>query len=336
VTSVVTADVAGLPTGRVVAFIDSVKATFGVEPVCRVLTEYVVKIAPSTYYAFKKRPPSARRLRDEELCAEIERVYHDRDKGRGLAGARKVWHLLARDGIVVARCTVERLMRQLGLQGVRRGRRHVTTRPDPAAERAADLVRRDFTAAAPNRLWLVDFTYVPTWSGTVFTAFVTDAHSRRIVGWRTANAMPTELPLDALEMALWIRGRAGQDITGVIHHSDAGSQYTAIRYRSRLDDVGALASIGSVGDSYDNALAETVIGLYKTECIHREGPWRDAPHVELATCSWVDWFNTHRLHSALGYQTPMEYETGYFRDNAGGHHWNTDRRNPTQEHQLLG
>jgi putative transposase len=153
----------------------------------------------------------------------------------------------------------------------------------------------------------------------VFTAFVTDVFSRRIVGWRTAATMPTELPLDALEMALWVRGRAGQDVTGVIHHSDAGSQYTAIRYRSRLDEVGALASIGTVGDSYDNALAETVIGLYKTECIHREGPWRDAVHVELVTCSWVDWFNTHRLHSALGYLTPMEYETAYFRDNAGGH-----------------
>jgi putative transposase len=332
----VTSDVASLPTGRVVAFIDSVKDRYGVEPVCRVLTEYVVKIAPSTYYAFKKRPPSPRRLRDEELCAEIKRVYHDRDKGRGLAGARKVWHLLARDGIVVARCTVERLMRQLGLQGVRRGRRHVTTRPDPAAVRAADLVGRDFTAPAPNRLWLVDFTYVPTWSGTVFTAFVTDAYSRQIVGWRTAAAMPTELPLDALEMALWTRGRAGQDITGVIHHSDAGSQYTAIRYRSRLDDVGALASIGTVGDSYDNALAETVIGLYKTECIHPEGPWRDVAHVELATCSWVDWFNTHRLHSALGYQTPMEYETGYFQDNPRHDHWNSDRAKTAHEHQPVG
>jgi putative transposase len=337
VTSVVTADVAGLSTGRLVAFIDSVKDRYGVEPVCRVLSEHVVKIAPSTYYAFKKRSPSARQLRDEELCSEIERVYHDRDKGRGLAGARKVWHLLAREGIVVARCTVERLMRLLGLQGVRRGHRHTTTTAtNPDADRAPDLVSRDFTAPAPNRLWLVDFTYVPTWSGMVFTAFVTDAYSRRIVGWRTANAMPTELPLDALEMALWVRGRAGQDVTGVIHHSDAGSQYTAIRYRSRLDDVGALASIGTVGDSYDNALAETVIGLYKTECIHREGPWRDASHVELATCSWVDWFNTHRLHSALGYLTPMEYETGYFRDNAAGHEWNEDPRNTAHEHQPVG
>jgi putative transposase len=341
----VTSDVASLPTGRLVAFIDSVKDRYGVEPVCRVLTEYVVKIAPSTYYAFKTRSPSARQLRDEDLSVEIYRIWHDRDLGRGLAGVRKMWHLLRREGVTadgtpagppVPRCTVERLMRALGLQGVRRGRRHLTTRPDPAADRAPDLVGRDFTAAAPNRLWLVDFTYVPTWSGTVFTAFVTDAYSRRIVGWRTAASMPTELPLDALEMALWVRGSAGQDVAGVVHHSDAGGQYTAIRYRSRLDDVGALASIGTVGDSYDNALAETVIGLYKTECIHPEGPWRDAAHVELATCSWVDWFNTHRLHSALGYQTPIEYETGYFQDRTGGHHCDGDRRNTTHEHQFVG
>jgi putative transposase len=345
VTSVVTADVAGLPTGRLVAFIDSVKDRYGVEPVCRVLTEHVAKIAPSTYYAFKKRPPSARTLRDEDLSVEIYRIWHDRDLGRGLAGVRKMWHLLRRQGVTldgtpdgppVPRCTVERLMRALGLRGVRRGRQYSTTISAPGGERAPDLVCRDFSAPAPNRLWLVDFTYVPTWSGTVFTAFVTDVFSRRIVGWRTASAMPTELPLDALEMALWIRGRAGQDVTGVIHHSDAGSQYTALRYRSRLDDVGALASIGTVGDSYDNALAETVIGLYKTECIHREGPWRDAAHVELATCSWVDWFNTNRLHSALGYLTPMEYETGYFQDNPGGYDWNTHRRDTAHEHQPVG
>jgi putative transposase len=342
----VTSDVASLPTGRLVAFIDSVKDRYGVEPVCRVLSEYIVKIAPSTYYAFKNRPPSTRSLRDEDLSVQIYRIWHDRDLGRGLAGVRKMWHLLRREGVTldgtpdgaaVPRCTVERLMRSLGLRGVRRGRQYTTTVHDPAAAaRAGDLVQRDFTAAAPNRLWLVDFTYVPTWSGTVFTAFVTDAYSRRIVGWRTANAMRTELPLDALEMALWIRGRAGQDVTGVIHHSDAGSQYTAIRYRSRLEDVGALASIGTVGDSYDNALAETVIGLYKTECIHREGPWRDAAHVELATCSWMDWFNTHRLHSALGYQTPMEYETGYFLDSPGVDDWNNDRRGTTHEHQPVG
>ena len=211
------------------AFIDEVKARFGVEPVCRVLTEHGVKIAPSTYYAARTRPPSARAVRDEAVLAEIRRVWADRELGRGLAGARKVYHLLRRgggvDGVPVPRCQVERLMRGAGLQGVRRGRRPVTTTvSDPAASRAPDLVERDFSAEAPNRLWLVDFTYVPTWSGMAFTAFVSDACSRRIVGWRTADAMPTELPLDALEMALWTRQRAGQAVGGVIHHSDAGSQ----------------------------------------------------------------------------------------------------------------
>jgi putative transposase len=290
-----------------------------------VLSEHGIQIAPSTYYAFKKRLPSPRSLRDGELKEVITAVFHDRDKGRGLAGARKMWHLLRRDGIVVARCTLERLMRDLGLQGARRGRTYTTTVADPAAERAPDLVKRDFSAPAPNRLWLVDFTYVPTWTGMVFTAFVTDAFSRRIVGWRTATRHLTELPLDALEMALWIRGRAGQDVTGMIHHSDAGSEYTAIRYRSRLHDVGALASIGTVGDSYDNALAETTIGLYKTECIRHDGPWRGVEDVELATCSWVDWFNTHRLHSAVGYLPPIEYENLH-------HH----REMISREHQLAG
>jgi putative transposase len=333
-----------------VAFIDEVKPRFGVEPVCRVLSQYVAKIAPSTYYAFKKRPPSPRQLRDVDLSVEIHRIFHDRDLGRGVAGARKMWHLLRREGVTsdgipleqggrpVPRCRVERLMRRLGLAGARRGG-YVTTRPDPnlpADERAPDLVRRDFTAPAPNRLWLVDFTYVPTWSGMVFTAFVTDAFSRRIVGWRTARRHLTELPLDALEMALWIRAGAGQDVTGVIHHSDAGSEYTAIRYRSRLDDVGALASIGTVGDSYDNALAETTIGLYKTECIHPEGPWRGVEDVELATCSWVDWFNTHRLHSALGYLTPIEYETAYHHKIHRENHRQNDRETHPHEQQPAG
>jgi putative transposase len=174
-------------------------------------------------------------------------------------------------------------------------------------------VQRDFTAPAPNRLWLVDFTYVPTWSGMAFTAFVHDAFSRRIVGWRTASAMPTELPLDALEMALWTRQRAGEDVAGVIQHSDAGSQYTAIRYQDRLADAGAVASIGSVGDSYDNAQAESLIGLYKTECTRRDGPWRSVEDLELATLSWVHWFNTTRLHSALGHRPPVEVEQEYYR-----------------------
>ena len=307
-----------------ITFVDDFKDRFGVEPICRVLKANGCKIAPSTYYAAKKRAASARAVRDAGLLVEINRVFHDRNLGRGLAGARKLWHLLRRDASVadrlgpVARCTVERLMRQAGLKGARRGRRFLTTRPDKSAERPPDLVNRDFTAEGPNRLWIVDITYVPTWSGMAFTAFVSDVFSRRIVGWRTSCSMPTELPLDALEMALWTRGRAGQTdpdgrLEGLIHHSDAGSQYTAIRYAERLSDAGALASIGSVGDSYDNAMAESVIGLYKTECVRHDGPFRSVDDLELATLSWVHWFNTARLHSALDYATPIEHETEYYR-----------------------
>ena len=209
-------------------------------------------------------------------------------------------------------------MRQAGLQGARRGRRFFTTKPGRSAERPPDRVNRDFTAEAPNRLWIVDFTYVATWSGMAFTAFVSDVFSRRIVGWRTTCSMPTALPLDALEMALWTRDRAGHTnpdgrLEGLIHHSDAGSQYTAIRYAERLADAGALASIGSVGDSFDNAMAESVIGLYKTECVRHDGPFRSVDDLELATLSWVHWFNTNRLHSALHYLTPTEYETEHYR-----------------------
>jgi putative transposase len=312
-----------------VAFIDGHKGRFGVEPICRVLTEHGCKIAPSTYYAHKSRPPSARAQRDERVLARIRDVWADRDKGRGLAGARKVWHLLRResgvDGVSVPRCQVERLMRAAGLRGVRRGRKPViTTKPDQAARRAPDLVNRDFSAPAPNQLWLVDFTYVPTWAGMAFTAFVSDACSRRIVGWRTAASMPTELPLDALEMALWTRQRAGQAVDGVIHHSDAGSQYTSIRYTARLADAGALASIGRVGDSYDNAEAESLIGLYKAECVRPDGPFRGVDDLELATLSWVHWFNHNRVHSSIGYATPIEHETEYYRH----HH--------TEQHKLPG
>jgi putative transposase len=295
-----------------VAFIDAQKDRFGVEPICRVLTQHGVKIAPSTYYAAKTRPPSPRSLRDAELLIEIERIYWDRNLGRGLYGARKVWLQLLRENITVARCTVERLMRAAGLRGVRRGRQFVTTKPDKAAARPPDLVNRNFHAERPNALWVVDVTYVPTWSGMAFTAFVFDVFSRRIVGWRCSDCMPTELPLDALEMALWIRARAGESVDGVIHHSDAGSQYTAIRYHQRLLDAGAIASIGTVADSYDNALAESVVGLYKTECVWHDGPWRDVHHLELGTCDWVSWFNTSRLHGSLGGVPPVEFEAAYY------------------------
>lgn len=301
-------------------FIEVFKNRFGVEPICRVLNEHGVKIAPSTFYAARCRPPSARAVRDAVVLEHIVRVHSSPTIGRGLYGVRKVWHELAREQARgqypelgrVPRCRVERLMRANGLHGVRRGRRFVTTRPNPGAERAPDHVHRDFTAEAPNRLWVVDFTYVATWSGTVFSAFVIDVFSRRIVGWRTAATMPTALPLDALEMALWTRAQADELVAGLIHHSDAGSQYTSILYSERLTDAGAIASIGTVGDSFDNAMAETTIGLYKAECIHHEGPWAGVDDVELATLNWVWWFNNTRLHSAIGYVPPVEFEQCYY------------------------
>ncbi len=204
----------------VVAFIDDHRVRFGVEPICRVLSEHGVQVAPSGYYAFKARKPSKRSLSDAAVWERIEAIQADKTKGRGVAGYRKMWHLLKRDGVVAPRCQVARLMRAHGMQGVVRGKKFVTTRPDGSAPRPPDLVGRDFTASRPNQLWIVDFTYVPTWAGMAFTAFVTDVCSRRIVGWRTASRMPTELPLDALEMALWVRERACQDVTGVVHHSD--------------------------------------------------------------------------------------------------------------------
>ncbi len=288
---------------------------FGVEPICRVLSEHGVPIAPSTYYAAKTRGPSDRAISDELLLARILAIQADRLLGRGLYGVRKMWRQLQHEGYEVARCTVARLMKAAGLQGVRRGGRVVrTTIADERADRPADLVNRDFTAAAPNRLWIVDFTYVGTWSGMAYTAFVTDVFSRRIVGWRTASHMRTELPLDALEMAIWTRDRVGDVLAGLVQHSDAGSQYTAIRYVLRLTDAGAVASIGTVGDSYDNAMAESIIGLYKTECVRHDGPFRTVEELELATLSWVHWYNEHRLHSAIDYATPVDFEEHYRRN----------------------
>jgi putative transposase len=305
-----------------VDYIDQHRERFGVEPICAALRAEGIAVAPSGYYAHQQRQPSRRALSDAALAETIEATFWDRDKGRGVYGARKMLAQLRRDGVTglegrpVARCTVERLMRELGLRGVRRGQPVITTRPDRQSERAPDLVERDFHAEAPNRLWVVDLTYVPVWTGTVFTAFVSDVYSRRIVGWRCATSMPTELPLDALEMALWTRERAGHTtegrLDGLVHHSDAGSQYCAIRYGNRLAEAGAVASIGSIGDSYDNALAESVIGLYKSECVRRDGPIRTVEDLELATASWVHWFNTRRLHTGIGNVPPVEYEQSYY------------------------
>ena len=256
-----------------IAYIDTNRGSFGVEPICRYLP-----IAPSTYYDAKSRPPSARSVRDEELKAEIERVHAG---NFGVYGARKVWRQLKREGIDVARCTVERLMRSLGLEGVRRGKKKRTTVPDEEAPRPADLVNRDFTAARPNRLRVADLSYVATWSGFAYVAFVIDAYSRFIVGWRASTSLRTDLVLDALEMAIWARRRGS--LPELVHHGDRGSQYLSIAYTERLEGAGVSLSVGSRGDAYDNALAETVIGPYKTEVIRNRGPWRNLDEVEYAT-----------------------------------------------------
>jgi putative transposase len=287
-------------------FIDEHRSVFGVEPICRSLG-----IAPSTYYAVceRRRRPAPRTLRDRELLAEIRRRY---DASSGLYGARKVWWQLQHDGVDVARCTVERLMRRDGLAGVVRGKARRTTVADERADRPVDLVERDFTATAPNQLWVADFTYVATWSGVVYVAFVIDAFSRRIVGWKADTNMRTGLVLDTLEMALWSRERAGLPVAaGLIHHHDNGSQYLSFAFTQRLVDAGVDASVGSVGDALDNALAESTIGLFKTEKIRRDGPWKTLADVELATLEWVDWFNTTRLHSACGRLSPAQYEHRY-------------------------
>jgi putative transposase len=293
-----------------VRFVDEFKARFGVEPICRVLSEHGCQVAPSGYYAAKARPPSARQVRDEALLVDIGRIHAD---NYGVYGARKVWHELCREGTKVARCTVERLMRRAGLAGAVRGRKVRTTVPDAAGQRAADRVNRDFTAQCPNRTWVADFTYVATWSGIVYVAFVVDVYSRAIVGWNAASNKRTPLVLGALDMGLWRRDRAGQAVpAGLVHHSDAGSQYTSFRFTTHLVQAGVDASIGTVGDALDNALMESTIGLYKTELIKPRGPWRDLSEVELATAEWVDWYNAKRLHSAIGHVPPDEYESMYY------------------------
>ena len=286
-------------------FIEENRDPYGVESICSVLP-----IAPSTFYEHQIRWRNPDRLptlakRDAALRGEIDRVWRE---NRRVYGAPKVWKQLNREHIPVARCTVERLMRDMGLRGVVRGKKPQTTIPDEAALRPPDLVGRDFTATRPNQLWVADLSYVATWSGFVYVAFVIDVFSRKIVGWRVMNSLKTDIALDALEQALWARS----DTDGLIHHSDRGSQYLSIRYTERLSESGIEPSVGSRGDSYDNALAESVIGLYKTEVIRKDGPWKGVDDVEFATLDWVSWFNEQRLLGPIGDIPPAEFEQMYY------------------------
>ena len=291
-----------------VRFIDQHREAYGVEPICAVLP-----IAPSTYFlrTLQRQEPtrrSARARRDDELRAAIQRVWDD---NRQVYGPKKVWKELRRQGIRVARCTVARLMRAMGLRGVSRGRAWViTTRADAAADRPADLVDRQFVATRPNQLWVADLTYVATWRGFVYVAFVIDVFARRIVGWRVSASLRTDFVLDALEQAIYERREAG--LAALVHHSDRGTQYLSMRYTDRLVDAGIEPSVGSRGDSYDNAMAESIIGLFKTEVIRKRGPWRHMEDVEFATLEWVWWFNHHRLLEPIGHVPPVEKEEEYY------------------------
>jgi len=291
-----------------VTFIDQHRLTYGVEPICEVLP-----IAPSTYFRCKaeQRDPtcrSARAQRDEVLRAIIRRIY---DEHHRVYGPRKVWKQMGREGLREARCRVRRLMREMGLAGAVRGRAWITTtQAGRQADRPRDLVDRHFTATRPNQLWVSDFTYVATWRGFVYVAFVIDVFARRIVGWRVSSSLATDFVLDALEQAIY--DRCGTGPTDLVHHSDRGTQYLSMRYTDRLADAGIAPSVGSRGDSYDNALAESIIGLFKTEVIRRKGPWKHLEAVEFATLDWVDWFNHRRLLEPIGDMPPAEYEARYY------------------------
>jgi len=282
-------------------FIEERRGRFEVELLCRTLGA-----SPSTYYAARNRPPSARAITDAWLHEEIARVFEENYR---VYGARKLWHQLHREGIRVGRDRVWRLMREAGLQGARRGRTKFTTRQDAKAARPPDLVDRDFRAEAPDRLWVADLTYVRTWAGFCYVAFVEDVFSRMIVGWSIATHLRASLATEALEMAVW---RRGASVEGLIHHSDAGSQYTSVVYSERLASHGIAPSVGSIGDSFDNAMAESAIGLYKTELIRRQGPWRNPDQVEFATLEYIDWFNNRRLHGEIGHVPPAEFEEVFY------------------------
>ena len=292
----------------IVEYIDQHKHEFGVEPICRTLTAAGTQIAPSTYYASKARPPSKRALRDEELLVDIGRVH---SANFGVYGAKKVHAQLRREGISVARCTVERLMRVAGLRGISRAKGPRTTISGRGPDSRPDLVERDFTATAPNQLWVADITYCRTFAGWVYAGFIIDVFSRRVVGWQLSKSLRTDLALDALEMGIWTRDHADQAVTGLTHHSDKGVQYVAIRYTERLAEAGAVASVGSTGDSYDNALAEAFNSLFKAELVRNRGPWKNIDDLEIATAEYIDWFNHRRLHGEIGMIPPVELEENY-------------------------
>ncbi|MCQ9163970.1 IS3 family transposase [Arthrobacter sp. STN4] len=292
------------PIKTMIAFIDQHKEEFGVEPICKQLP-----IAPSTYYAAKARPESKRAVSDAVTTEKIKEVHKD---NYSVYGARKVYAALNRAGHKVARCTVERLMRREGLHGVRRAKGPRTTVPGPLAERPADLVKRQFTAPAPNCLWVVDITYIRTFSGWVYAAFVLDVFSRRVVGWQLSTTMHTALALDALEMGLWTRHRDRKDVSQLVHHSDRGVQYRAIRYTERLAEAEAVASVGAKGDSYDNAMAEALNSLFKAELVRNKGPWTGINDLEIAVAEYFDWYNHRRLHGEIGYIPPVEAEVNYY------------------------
>lgn len=290
-----------------VEFIDRHKDEHGVQPICDALAETSAAIAPSSYYAAKSRPPSSRSVRDAELTAAITTMY---EENYHVYGARKMWKEMGRAGHQVARCTIERLMRAEGLKGVQRAKSPRTTRPKAETERPADLVERKFVAERPNQLWVADITYVRTYAGWVYAAFIIDVYSRMVVGWQLSKNLYTDLALDALNMAIWQRTHAGDDLTGLIHHSDRGVQYRALRYTERLAEQDLVASVGSRGDSYDNALAEAFNSLFKAELVRNrhKGPWRDIDDLEIAVAEYIDWFNHRRIHGEIGYVPPAEYE----------------------------
>ena len=301
-----------MTTAVLVDYIDEYRAKHGVEPICDVLSEAGTQIAPSTYYAVKTRAPSARSVSDAATTEVLTKVHAD---NYGVYGMRKMHAELNRQGHRVARCTVQRLMRSAGLRGISRSKGPRTTIPGAGPDTRSDLVQRAFTATAPNQVWVADITYCRTFAGWVYAAFLIDVFSRRVVGWQLSKSLRTDLALDALEMGLWTRARQGHDTTGLIHHSDKGVQYLAVRYTQRLAEADAVASVGSTGDSYDNALAEAFNSLFKAELVRNKGPWKSIDDLELAVAEYIDWFNHRRLHGKIGLVPPVELEEHHYRHN---------------------